>query len=113
MKKDLVVGLGEIGLPIYNLFSKSSITDGFDINPKLIPFMNKKNQSLPVRFVHICIPYGKNFLSQVIKINKDYGPEGMIIHSTIEPSTTKKIQKKIENSYNLQCYKRCSCKNVN
>ena len=36
MKKDLVVGLGEIGLPIYNLFSKSSITDGFDINPKLI-----------------------------------------------------------------------------
>ena len=96
MKKDLVVGLGEIGLPIYNLFSKSSITDGFDINPKLIPFMNKKNQSLPVRFVHICIPYGKNFLSQVIKINKDYGPEGMIIHSTIEPSTTKKIQKKLK-----------------
>tara|TARA_Y100000748_G_scaffold201209_1_gene168557 strand:- start:130 stop:879 length:750 start_codon:yes stop_codon:yes gene_type:complete len=96
LKKDLVVGLGEIGLPIYKLFSKSSITAGFDINPKLIPFMNKKNQSLPVRFIHVCIPYSKNFLSQVIKINKDYEPEGMIIHSTIEPSTTKKIQKKLK-----------------
>ena len=96
MKKDLVVGLGEIGLPIYKLFSKSSITGGFDIDPKLIPFMNKKNQLLPVRFIHICIPYGKNFLSQVVKINKDYEPEGMIIHSTIEPSTTKKIQKKLK-----------------
>ena len=46
LKKDLVVGLGEIGLPIYKLFSKSSITGGFDIDPKLIPFMNKKNQLL-------------------------------------------------------------------
>jgi len=96
LKKDLVVGLGEIGLPIYKLFSKSSITGGFDIQPKLIPFMNRKNQLLPVRFIHICIPYGKNFLSQVVKINKDYEPEGMIIHSTIEPSTTKKIQKKLK-----------------
>ena len=32
MKKDVVVGLGEIGTPILKLFSKNSQTIGYDIN---------------------------------------------------------------------------------
>ena len=39
-KKDIVVGLGEIGLPIQKVLSKKSLTLGYDINPKL---MDKKN----------------------------------------------------------------------
>ena len=38
-KKNIVVGLGEIGKPILKLFSKYDLVIGYDINPKL---MNKK-----------------------------------------------------------------------
>ena len=39
MKKDIVIGLGEIGVPILKLISKAVPTVGYDINPKL---MDKK-----------------------------------------------------------------------
>ena len=35
MKKDIVVGIGEIGKPILKLLSKSSIAVGFDLNHDL------------------------------------------------------------------------------
>jgi len=40
MKKDVVVGLGEIGNPILKILSKNTFTVGFDIDKKL---MNEKN----------------------------------------------------------------------
>ena len=36
IKKNIVAGLGEIGLPICKLISKNSITVGYDTNKKLI-----------------------------------------------------------------------------
>jgi len=36
LKKDVVVGLGEIGKPILKLLSKNNIVVGFDINPNLM-----------------------------------------------------------------------------
>ena len=95
LKKDIVIGLGEIGTPLYKLFSKSFLVEGYDINPKLIPKNLKKNELLPVRFLHICIPYTKNFNSQIIRLEKKICPQGIIIHSTIKPSTTSTIQKKL------------------
>jgi len=38
MKKDVVAGLGEIGLPILKLLSKNQTISGYDINDNL---MNK------------------------------------------------------------------------
>ena len=35
MKKDVVIGLGEIGLPIYKIISKHFPVEGIDINPIL------------------------------------------------------------------------------
>jgi len=95
LKKDIVIGLGEIGIVLYKLFSKSYIIEGFDINPKLIPKNLKKNELLPVRFLHICIPYTKNFNSQILKLGKKFQPQGIVIHSTIKPSTTSNIQRKL------------------
>ena len=39
--KDIVIGLGEIGKPIFTLISKSFKTIGYDKNPKLIPKPNR------------------------------------------------------------------------
>ena len=96
LKKDIVIGLGEIGIVLYKLFSKSFIVEGFDINPKLIPKNLKKNELLPIRFLHICIPYAKNFNLQILKLEKKFRPQGIIIHGTIKPSTTSSIQKKLQ-----------------
>ena len=96
LKKDIVIGLGEIGTPIYKLFSKSFTVEVYDINPKLIDKNLKKNESLSVRFLHICIPYTKNFNLQILKLEKKFHPQGIVIHSTIKPSTTSSIQKKLQ-----------------
>ena len=90
----MVVGLGEIGKPILKLISKKFNVVGYDINPKL---MNKrryeklKNQQIV--FVHICIPFSDNFEKNVIDIAKKHNPKGIVIHSTISPHTTEKLQK--------------------
>lgn len=92
-KKIVVVGLGEIGKPILLLTSKKNIAVGYDINPRLMDKKKfKKYQSLQTAFLHICIPYTKNFVSQVSSLFKKFKPECIVIHSTIRPYTTKKLQ---------------------
>ena len=97
MDNHLVVGLGEIGKPILKLISKKFNAVGYDINPKL---MNKqkyeklKNQQ--IIFAHICIPFSNNFENNIIKIVKKTKPQGIVIHSTVSPHTTEKLQKKLE-----------------
>lgn len=91
-----MVGLGEIGKPILQIISKNALTIGYDINPKLMD--NKKYleyQKLPTRFLHICIPFAKNFITNVISLNEKFQPECMVIHSTIRPGTTSILQQKL------------------
>ena len=63
--KDVVVGLGEIGKPMFKLISKSIKTVGYDKNTKLNPKSNQKYVELPTRFIHICIPFNKFFYSNL------------------------------------------------
>ena len=95
MKKDVVAGLGEIGLPIYKIISKNFPAHGYDIDKKLIPNNPKKFGNYPVRFLHICIPYNKFFLPNVLKLNNKFLPESIVVHSTIKPKTTQNLQKKL------------------
>ena len=58
MKKDIVVGLGEIGMPIYKMLSKSFPVEGIDKNTKLINVKKKNSlKSYDVDLIHFCIPY--------------------------------------------------------
>ena len=95
-KKDIVVGLGEIGLPIQKVLSKKSLTIGYDINPKL---MDKKKfdeyGKHQTSFLHIAIPVTNKFLSNVMMLYKKFKPECIILHSTVSPGTTEKLQKKL------------------
>ena len=89
-----MVGLGEIGRPILLLISKVVPAQGYDINEKLI---DKKKliqyADLKTSFLHICIPYSSKFVQNVISLIEKFNPEGLVIHSTVEPHTTKKLQK--------------------
>ena len=92
----MVVGLGEIGTTILKLVSKSKIAVGFDINSKLV---NKKKlekySQLETTFLHICIPYNDKFIKNIISLKNRFSPKGIVIHSTIAPYTTHKLQEQI------------------
>src|SRR3990172_2020973 len=95
--KNVVAGLGEIGMPILKLLDKNFLTIGYDINPKLMDMNQfKKYQSLDVSFLHICIPFTKNFVKSIINLNSRFKPKCIIIHSTISPGTTSTIQSKLK-----------------
>jgi len=94
MKKDIVIGLGEIGLPIFKLISKNFPVEGID---KIKKF-NKQKTSLKshtVDLMHICIPFSKKLLSIIKKYEEKYEPKVIVIHSTISPNTTETVQKKL------------------
>jgi len=93
MKKNVVAGLGEIGKPIYQLLSKFEITVGYDMN-LLLTNKNKfdKNSILKTSFLHVCIPFNNKFKENIKSLYVQFNPECVVIHSTISPHTTKKIQ---------------------
>ena len=70
LKKDIVIGMGEIGLPIFKLLSKKIPTDGFDKVEKLNS--NKFSNIKHIEFLHICIPFSKNFEKSVIQLFKKF-----------------------------------------
>ena len=92
--KDVVVGLGEIGKPMFKLISESVKTVGYDKNTKLNPKSNQKYMELPTRFIHICIPFNKFFYTNLKKSTRKFSPKSIVIHSTISPGTTSWLQSK-------------------
>tara|TARA_Y100001949_G_scaffold81038_1_gene68557 strand:+ start:397 stop:1179 length:783 start_codon:yes stop_codon:yes gene_type:complete len=96
MKKDVVVGLGEIGNPILKILSKKNIVVGFDLNRDLMDEIKfEKYKNLETSFLHIAIPVTDKLITNILKLYKKFLPECIIIHSTIKPGTTEKLQKKI------------------
>ena len=94
MKKDVVVGLGEIGSPILKLLSKKYYVVGFDIDKKLMKNTKfQKFQKYQTSILHITIPVSQKFDSNVISLFKKFMPECIVIHSTISPGTTERLQK--------------------
>ena len=95
-KKDIVAGLGEIGYPIFQLFLQVGPTLGYDKDPKQLKQKNLNLENLKTFFLHICIPYTKNFLKDVTNLSKKFKPDIIVIHSTISPYTTKQIQQSLD-----------------
>ena len=96
MKKDVVVGIGEIGRPILKLLSKSNIVVGFDLNPNLMDKRKfERYKNLKTSFMHITIPVTGKFINNVLKLYKKFQPECVVIHSTIRPGTTERLQEKL------------------
>lgn len=95
---DLVVGLGEIGSPIRSILNKAIETIGYDKDPKkMVSSKYESKKTNPIVFLHVCIPYvDEKFIDIVVNIAKDKKPKGIVIHSTISPHTTEKIQKQLD-----------------
>ena len=97
MKKDVVAGLGEIGYPIIKLLSKKQITVGYDVDERLMNKSKfKKFQETQTSFLHIAIPVTSKFELNILQLYKKFRPECIVMHSTVGPGTTERIQEKLD-----------------
>ncbi len=81
--------MGEIGRPIAELLSNAVNVTGID----LIKELNlNHNSNLPVELLHLCIPYTNSFVEDALDYVENFQPEVVVIHSTVAPHTTEKLQ---------------------
>ena len=87
MAKDQVVvaGLGEVGRPLLEIIREKHNAVGIDIEP-----------AAPLgtcAVLHICYPFGKNFVDTTLDYIRSHGPSLAIINSTVAPGTTREIHR--------------------
>ncbi len=79
-KEAIVIGLGEIGTPIFNMLGGTYQVKGRDIK--------KPEWSHEFEFMHICFPQTPGFSDIVNDYAEEYNPDYIIIHSTVSPGMT-------------------------
>ena len=86
----VVVGLGEVGKPLYELISKHHKTVGIDISP---PPADIKD----VDVLHICFPFQiKNFVGETARYAELFTPKLVIINSTVAVGTTRAVAERTQ-----------------
>jgi hypothetical protein len=84
----VIVGMGEIGSAFYDVLRTKYEVYGYDV-------IEHKRQGKPRTFcdiAHICIPYNDSFIVAVEGCLVDLKPKEIIIHSSVPPGTTMKLQ---------------------
>ncbi|MEJ5326838.1 MAG: GDP-mannose dehydrogenase [Candidatus Bathyarchaeia archaeon] len=99
-QKVLVVGLGEIGRPLFELLKESGRFQvyGFDVDEEKMLELAQNVEVFPnkVDVMHICIPYQskETFIDAVVDYANKYQPKLLIINSTVPPRTTVEISER-------------------
>lgn len=84
-KKVVVVGLGEIGKPLFELISKHHDAVGVDISPPV-------ERIGQVDFLHVCYPFEiKDFVGETTRYIELFKPALTIINSTVGVGTTRAV----------------------
>jgi len=89
----LVVGLGEIGTPLYELIAAQHQAIGIDLRGNRSNFEVDFDNLPAIDVMHVCFPFDikPGFEEITISYMKKYGPVLTILNSTIPPGTTKNI----------------------
>ncbi len=83
--KIVVVGLGEVGKPLLDLFSKHHDAVGVDVSPPVEPIGR-------VDFLHVCYPFEiQDFVGETARYIKLLAPTLTIINSTVGIGTTRAV----------------------
>lgn len=80
-----ILGFGEIGKAIAKFY------DSKNSSQVKIKDLNRNDGLDGIEILHICIPWSDNFIKIVVKEIKTVKPKLTLIHSTVAPGTTKKI----------------------
>jgi UDP-N-acetyl-D-mannosaminuronate dehydrogenase len=80
----IVVGLGEVGQPLFNIIQSRHQVFGVDLD--------KPAPLTQCDIMHICIPFrGEDFVAQVVEYIGKYRPGLTVINSTVAPGITRRI----------------------
>jgi UDP-N-acetyl-D-mannosaminuronate dehydrogenase len=81
----VVVGLGEVGRPLFELLSKSHRTVGIDLAP-LSEVVGQTD------FLHVCYPFQiRDFVGETARYIERFNPKITVINSTVSVGTTRLI----------------------
>jgi UDP-N-acetyl-D-mannosaminuronate dehydrogenase len=98
----LVIGLGEVGRPLFELLKESGsfIVHGYDLDEAKMSQVGQHKKDLPEKadVMHVCIPCAnqKKFVSTVANYAKQFKPKLVIINSTVMLGTTEEVSKHCE-----------------
>jgi UDP-N-acetyl-D-mannosaminuronate dehydrogenase len=81
----LVVGLGEVGSPLLEILRGRYQAEGRDLDDRAFH---------GVQIIHLCFPFGSDFVSAACRYVSRYEPEVVVVNSTVVPGTTRAIQEK-------------------
>src|SRR5258708_39528840 len=83
-KRVVVAGLGEVGKPIFDLFSRHHDVSGIDIDP-----IGNIEQ---VDVLHVCYPFEiRDFIGETARYIECLSPKLTIINSTVAIGTTRAV----------------------
>jgi UDP-N-acetyl-D-mannosaminuronate dehydrogenase len=97
----LVVGLGEVGRPLFELLRESGKFEvyGFDLDAEKMRSVGQSEDALPpaVDVMHVCIPCvdKEDFVNSVVGYVGRFKPKLVIVDSTVAPGTTAEIYRRI------------------
>jgi len=96
-EKVLVIGLGEVGRPLFDLIKESGKFEayGFDLDIGKMQELGQTALPNKVDIMHICIPCKseEEFIKNVARYIERFKPKLVIINSTVTPGTTMKVHK--------------------
>jgi len=96
-EKTLVVGLGEVGHPLFELLKESGrfVVYGFDVEEERMREVGQDPSSLPseVDVMHVCIPsFSRDeFVNVAVGYVRRFKPKLVIINSTVQLGTTMEV----------------------
>jgi len=100
----LVVGLGEVGRPLFELLRESGMFEvyGFDLDAEKMRSVGQSEDVLPhtVDVMHVCIPCvdKEDFVKSVVGYVGRFKPKLVIVDSTVAPGTTAEIYRRVNGS---------------
>ena len=99
-EKVLVIGLGEVGRPLFELLRDTErfTVYGFDLDKSRMYEVGQVEDALPdkVDIMHICIPCfdQAEFIDTVVNYINRFKPKLIILNSTVPPGTTEEIYRR-------------------
>ena len=91
----LVVGLGEVGRPLFELLRESGKFEvyGWDVDEKKMQDVQQGDLPEEVDVLHVCYRCSdrNNFVNTTVAYVRRFSPELTVINSTVPPGTTEKV----------------------
>jgi len=95
MKTVMVLGLGEVGEPLYKMLRTTVRTIGnlVDVHDPAIDWCDRTGyiEEIEYDILHVCFPQSENFVKYMLEYIKKFKPRCVIIHSTLTPGMTRHL----------------------